>query len=160
MGDRVQRLTGRLKLQGEKTVALFRGIPDGAWKLEVYSEGASWEVKEVLMHFVSSERGVARLVSQVVAGGAGVPEDFDLDRYNEGRVDRLEGNSPGDLIDMFSEARAATIDLVITFSDADLNRVGRHPFLGLTTVESMIQMMYRHNQIHQRDLRRLLSTQT
>ena len=42
---------------------------------------------------------------------------------------------------------------VISLSDADLQKAGRHAFLGITTLAEMIKMVYRHNQIHYRDLR-------
>jgi hypothetical protein len=43
---------------------------------------------------------------------------------------------------------------------ADLANTGRHPFLGWVAVEDIIKMLYRHDQIHLRDLRRLLKPDT
>jgi hypothetical protein len=37
-----------------------------------------------------------------------------------------------------------------------LEKTGRHPFLGVTTLREMIKMIYIHNQTHYRDLRRVL----
>jgi len=42
---------------------------------------------------------------------------------------------------------------VESLDEADLAKEGRHPFLGETTVEEMIKLVYRHNQIHYRDMR-------
>jgi hypothetical protein len=39
----------------------------------------------------------------------------------------------------------------------DLVKTGRHPWLGIAPLEDMIQLLYRHNQIHQRDIRKLLA---
>jgi hypothetical protein len=44
---------------------------------------------------------------------------------------------------------------VAGLSEADLQKTGRHPFLGETSLAEMIKMVYRHNQIHYRDLRKL-----
>jgi hypothetical protein len=38
--------------------------------------------------------------------------------------------------------------------DPDLAKLGRHPFLGITSLEDIIKMVYRHNQIHMREIRR------
>jgi len=40
--------------------------------------------------------------------------------------------------------------------ESDLERKGRHPFLGITTLEEMLKLIYRHTMIHQRDIRRAL----
>jgi len=52
--------------------------------------------------------------------------------------------------------RAQMVALVASMSTDDLARQGRHPFLGQATLSEMIKMVYRHNQIHYRDLRKVL----
>ena len=94
----------------------------------------------------------------IVAGGAGVPDDFDLDRYNESKVRKVGERSFEELLDAFAAFRGETIDLVATLSLADLDKVGRHPFLGLAPVEDILKLMYRHAQIHQRDIRRYIKS--
>ena len=47
--------------------------------------------------------------------------------------------------------------VVAHMTPEDLPKVGRHPFLGAAPLEDIIKLLYRHNQIHQRDVRRLLS---
>ena len=42
---------------------------------------------------------------------------------------------------------------VLLVSDSDLEKIGRHPFLGQTTLREMIKMVYLHNQIHIRDIK-------
>jgi hypothetical protein len=39
---------------------------------------------------------------------------------------------------------------------ADLERIGRHPFLGVAPLVEMIKLVYRHNGIHIRDARKLV----
>jgi hypothetical protein len=39
----------------------------------------------------------------------------------------------------------------------DLAKQGRHPFLGTASLSDMIKLMYMHNQIHIRDIRRMLA---
>jgi hypothetical protein len=60
-------------------------------------------------------------------------------------------------MDLFKDGRSEMISFVGSLSIEDLLREGRHPFLGLTSLAEMIKMVYRHNQIHHRDLRKLIN---
>jgi len=48
--------------------------------------------------------------------------------------------------------------MVSQFDDPDLEKSGRHPWLGMAQVEEIIKLMYRHNQIHQREIREALES--
>jgi len=68
----------------------------------------------------------------------------------------MVGRSCEALLEEYEGLRAATINLVREMSAHDLQKVGRHPFLGLATIEDIIKLIYRHNQIHVRDMRKVL----
>ena len=156
MPNTPKRIAERLQNEGEKTVSFFEEIPPESWDQQVYSEGENWRVRDLLTHLVQSERGVSRLVTNIVKGGVGVPEDFDLDRYNQRKVKEIQGHSTVDLIRLFAEYRAQTVDMASQLGGEDLGKGGRHPFLGIAEVGDMLKLMYRHTQLHQRDIRRLL----
>jgi hypothetical protein len=158
MTDAQMRLIERLKKEGEKTLDFFTELQIEDWSRAVYTEGAQWTVLEVLTHFVNAEASVYRLVVNIVDGGDGVPEDFDLDRYNERKVATLQDRSHTALLEEFWSLRQRTIALTQSFTAADLEKIGRHPFLGLARVEDIVKLMYRHNQLHQREIRRLLKS--
>jgi hypothetical protein len=48
------------------------------------------------------------------------------------------------------------VEWVTRLQDSELERTGRHPYLGITTLREMIKMVYIHNQTHYRDIRRVL----
>jgi hypothetical protein len=149
-------LAQRLESERLKTVEFFNRLSPGQAEQEVYLEGSAWRVREVLAHFVTSEAGHARLIQNVVSGGAGTPEDFDIDRYNESQLAPLRALPLAELLNRFDDLRRRTVHLVSGFDPDDLEKQGRQPFLGLTTVEEMVQLIYRHVQIHLRDVRRVL----
>ena len=62
------------------------------------------------------------------------------------------------ILQRFMERRGETIHMIQELSDVDLAIEGRHPWLGVVPVEEMIKLMYRHNQIHQRDIRKTLAS--
>jgi hypothetical protein len=153
MADTPQRLVDRLLEEGEKTRQFFEAIPAVDWELQVYSDGGKWRIRQILAHFVATEASLQKLLKNIMDGGEGSSLDFDLNRFNESRVGRLEGVSPSELLSQFCALRQQTAQLVAGMNPEDLLRRGRHPFLGVASLEDIIKLMYRHNQIHQRDIR-------
>jgi len=149
-------LAERLRTEGQKMASFFNSLSDNQWGLSVYTEGTTWKVRDVLAHFVTAERGFLRLFADVIAGGAGVSSDFDIDRYNASQYKKTQAFTPEELLSQFVAVREEMTSLVGSMSDADLQRQGRHPFLGITPLVDMVKMVYRHNQIHYRDVRRLM----
>jgi len=153
-----KKLIEKLISSGRKTNDFFQIVKGDDWYQQVYSEGANWSVHHILAHFVASEAAIARLVEFVLRGNEGVPEDFNIDAYNEREVSCFS-KLPNDMVlQRFMERRGETIQLVMDLDDADLAVEGRHPWLGIVPVEQMIKLMYRHNQIHQRDIRKTLDS--
>ena len=149
-------LADRLKSEGDKTIAFFNSLKDENWEITVYTEGSEWTIRNVLAHFVSAEQGFIRLFKEILADGKGAADDFDIDRYNAKQQELIKDTSRQELMKIFQAGRFEMISLVGRLSIEDLQREGRHPFLGLTTLAEMIKMVYRHNQIHHRDLRKLI----
>jgi hypothetical protein len=59
-------------------------------------------------------------------------------------------------LEQYKAVRAEMTAWVSSLDDADLDKIGRHPFLGHTTLREMIKLIYLHNQLHYRDLRKVL----
>jgi len=157
MAETPERLVARLQGEGEKTLEFFRRLTPQQWELPVYSDGGCWSVRQILAHFVAAERGIYKLIQNVLDGGEGAPADFDLNAYNERKVSQLEAETISSLLEQFAAQRRASAQLVARLSAQDLLRQGRHPWLGMAALEEIIQLLYRHNQIHQREIRKALS---
>ena len=149
-------LAEKLKSEGEKFYAIFGGITDDQWSAEIYTEGATWTIRNVLSHFVTSERGLIKLFEQIRQGGAGSSEDFSIDRYNASMQARTKDSTPSELLEQYKEVRAHSIAWIASLTESELEIQGRHPFLGMTTIREMIKMLYIHNQTHYRDMKRVL----
>ena len=149
-------LAERLKKEGEKVVANFVALSDEQWQREVYTEGATWTIRSVLAHFVTSERGLLKLFKDIREGGVGVLDDFSIDYYNARQQEKTKDLTPQELLAQFAEVRADTAEWVSGLSQDDLAKEGRHPFLGQVQLVEMLRMIYLHNQIHIRDFRKLV----
>jgi hypothetical protein len=152
----ITELAQKLKSEGERFAVFFAGLNDEQWKCEVYTEGTIWTIRNVLSHFVTSERGLIRLFEQIRQGGAGTSDDFSIDRYNARQQEKTKGLTPAELLEQYESVRADSISWVSGLHDSDLEIEGRHPFLQQTTLREMIKMLYIHNQIHYRDMRKVL----
>lgn len=149
-------LADKLRSEGEKFYALFAGLADGKWEAEVYTEGTTWTIRNVLAHFVTSERGLVKLFERIRAGGEGAADDFSIDRYNAVQQEKTKDLSPQDLLEQYKAIRSDSVAWTLSLEEADLEKVGRHPYLGTTTLREMIKMLYLHNQIHYRDMKKAL----
>jgi hypothetical protein len=152
----ITELAEKLKSEGERFVSIFSSLSDEQWNQEVYTEGAMWTVRNVLSHFVTSERGLLKLFQRIRNGEQGAPDDFSIDRYNAAMQERTKQATPGELLEQYKDVRASAIEWVLGLQEAELEITGRHPFLGHTALRDMIRMLYIHNLNHYRDMKKAL----
>jgi hypothetical protein len=149
-------LAKRLETEGEKFVSIFSKLSEEQWNREVYTEGATWTIRNILSHFVTSERGLLKLFEKIRQGDAGAPDDFSIDRYNTAMQERTKSATPQELLEQYKEVRANAVAWVSGLQQSELEITGRHPFLGHTVIRDMIKMLYIHNLDHYRDIRKAL----
>jgi len=152
----INELADKLKSEGEKFYKVFADLTDEQWQTEVYTEDQTWTIRNVLAHFVTSERGLVRLFERIRAGGEGSPDDFSIDRYNARQQEKTQNLSPQELLEQYKAVRADSVAWTLSLEEADLELEGRHPFLEMTTLREMIKMLYLHNIIHYRDMKKAL----
>lgn len=149
-------LADKLRSEGEKFYSLFAGLTDEQWQAEVYTEGETWTIRNVLSHFVTSERGLLKLFERIRQTGEGSSEDFSIDRYNAAQQQKTKDLTPQELLEDYKAIRSDSVAWTLSLDETDLEKQGRHPFLGMTTIREMIKMLYLHNQIHYRDMKKVL----
>lgn len=147
-------LAERLKKEGDKVIAYFSTLPDEQWGTEVYTEGDTWTIRNVLAHFVTSERGLLKLFQSIREGGPGASEDFSIDYYNARQQEKTRDLTPQELLEQYVDVRANTVKWVLGLSQEELALEGRHPFMGQVQLVEMLKMLYLHNQLHFRDFRK------
>ena len=152
----IVELAEKLRSEGEKFIGIFSGLTDDQWQTEVYTEGATWTICNVLSHFATSERGLVKLFEQIHQGGGGVTDEFSIDRYNASQQEKTKDLPVADLLEKYKLTRAETAAWVSGLKESDLELTGRHPFLEVTTLREMVKMLYIHNQIHYRDFKKML----
>lgn len=149
-------LAEKLKTEGEKFVEFFSHLIEKDWDTEVYTEGEMWTLRNVLAHFVTSERGLVKLFETIRQGGPGATDDFSIDRYNASQQVKTKDLSPVELLEQYKEIRANSVTWVSGLKDEELDIRGKHPFLGETAIREMVKMLYIHNQTHYRDVKKVM----
>ena len=61
----INELAQKLRSEGDKVITIFSGLTDDQWNREVYTEGSTWTIRNILSHFVTSERGLLKLFEQI-----------------------------------------------------------------------------------------------
>ena len=148
-------LAEKLKSEGERFVKFFSELTDAQWSTEVYTEGELWTFRNILSHFVTAERGLIKIFKSICEGGSGVTDDFSIDRYNASQQVKTKDLTPAELLTAYQEVRANTVTWVSGLKDEDLERKGRHPYIGETILREMVKALYIHNQLHYRDMKRV-----
>ena len=152
MKDRRTDIIAELEKNLKDSIEFFRSLSPGELGIQVYEDGAKWTVKQVLAHFVTIEGTMQWLFKDILAGGPGSPEDFDVDRFNRSQPKKLDGLSIDELIAQFKSVREDTVSIVKAMADADFDREGQHAFHGHGKLERFIRWTYEHVHLHLDDI--------
>jgi hypothetical protein len=137
--------------------ALLRGLPD-AW-LQAHEGGKTWSPFDVVGHLIHGERTDwvprARIILE-----RGESRAFDkFDRFAQFAAS--EGRTLASLLDEFAALRQQNLrDLAaLNISDADLDRRGRHPELGVVTLRQLLATWTAHDLDHIVQIARVIGKQ-
>jgi len=151
--DRQQEIIDALEMGVERSVGFFSALSQDQLSRRIYQDGARWTAQQVVAHYITIEQSMHWLFNNILSGGEGSPEDFDVDRYNASQTRKFDGMSLDDLLDKFRQVRRETIDIVAAMSESDLDREGRHAFHGHGRLERFIRWAYEHALIHEDEIR-------
>jgi hypothetical protein len=137
--------------------ALLRGLPDG-W-IAAHEGGDTWSPFDVIGHLIHGERTdwVPRAKIIVKYGEARAFDKFD--RFAQFAVS--EGRTLASLLDELATLRQENLRELATLrlTDADLDRRGRHPELGVVTLRQLLATWVAHDLDHMVQISRVLARQ-
>ena len=135
---------------------LIESLTPDQWESQVFSEGAQWSVLSTLRHLAESETGMSIQIHKTRKGQPTVPEGFDLDRWNAGTDTRMAEVSSDSIIETLKTTRAKTIEVMESLADDDWAKVGRHPSMGISSIEQYYGIIHGHQMTHIQDIRKAL----
>lgn len=123
----------------------------------VYSHGTdTWTAGEVLAHLSDSETGLQLQLRRLLAGEDGVPEDFDLDRWNRSAARRNAEHSLDDLRGKILDGYKQALDLLEETDEGSFDMRGRVATGETLSVEELFLRIGNHRLEHAGDIQRAL----
>ena len=156
MPGRTDDIAQQLRENTAQTAAFFRSLTPDQLDTTVYADEGQWRARDLLVHFATIERSMHWLFNNLLEGGSGTPEDFDVERFNRSQVAKHRDQGLDAALALLEEVRAETIRIVEGMSESDLDRAGRHPVHGIDRLEVFIRWAYQHIDHHLEDIRRAL----
>jgi len=157
MPDTPASLAEKLKTEGEKTQVFFAALTPEQWQKTVYGEEGPWTARSILAHFVSAEQGFLKIFPSIRDGGPGAADDFDIDRFNASQQAKLAEITPAELLARYQSTRVEMVAFAASLTEDDLQKRGRHPALGVTSLGEMLKLVHLHNTMHLRDLKKVIA---
>jgi hypothetical protein len=137
--------------------ALLRDLPE---LLTLRNEGENtWNPFDVVGHLIHAERTnwMPRVRTVLQSGEAETFAPFD----RLGMMRETEGKSLEQLLDEFAHLRAENLDQLraLNLQEADLERHGRHPALGVVTLSELLASWVTHDLTHLHQISRVMAYQ-
>jgi hypothetical protein len=137
--------------------ALLRDLPAG-W-IAAHEGGETWSPFDVIGHLIHGERTDWMVRARIILE-QGEARAFDkFDRYAQFAAS--EGRTLASLLDEFAALRQENLRglTALRLTDADLNRTGRHPELGIVTLRQLLATWMAHDLDHVVQISRVLARQ-
>jgi len=126
----------------------LNGLSPEQWEQVVYGEGDGWSVRTIVGHIIDSERGMSIHIHKIRKGEETLPAGFNLDAWNGGIKERMGAATPAELLAGLEVTRARTLQGLNGLTESDWERTGRHPSLGVITVEQYYETIAGHERMH------------
>jgi hypothetical protein len=137
--------------------AALRGLPV-PWTV-AHEGGETWSAFDVLGHLIHGEEvdWIPRAKIILAHGDARAFDKFD----RLAQFTASAGRTLSDLLDDFARLREANLGELrsLNLTDADLDRVGRHPELGAVTLRQLLATWVTHDLDHIMQIARVLARQ-
>jgi len=137
--------------------ALLRDLPE-TWTLRDEGEN-TWSAFDVVGHLIHGERTDWMARTKVILQ---LGEDQPFERFDRWAQQRnSQGKSLGQLLDEFACLRAENLDELraLNLQPEDLERLGRHPVLGVVTLSQLLATWAAHDLTHLHQISRIMAHQ-
>jgi hypothetical protein len=157
MLDRRIDMTQTLEKGAARTITFFKALPPADLDRPVYVDDVHWTVRQVLAHFITIEKSMRWLFRNMLTGGPGSPQDFDLERFNRTQPAKLDGLSLDELIERFGAVRKETIAIAILcrFLTVTLSRCQRQDAALRVQIHTEAAQVIQSQKTHTRLVRKV-----
>lgn len=158
MSDRIAQHIEKIKASHANLNAILDTVPSQLWEQQIYSDGAQWTVRQLLLHLMISNAGQNKLIMGIASGKEMIPPDYDLERYNKRSVEKQAEVTPEQARAALAESHHALLAWLDSVDDAVLDIIGRDVTLEMVTIEYMLEVVASHATDHAADIAKLVAT--
>jgi len=157
MSVSLDQLIHKMQSTRNDLLALVSGLGEEAsnWR----PPDKSWSIRENLAHLVDAEKAHRRFMEAVLAGTQTSVENFDLDRWNQSHVARRANQSTTEILADLQAERERTLAFFLATSAEKWLQEGDHPVLGRVSIRQVAKIIGMHEQMHLKEIRKLLEQQ-
>ncbi len=132
----------------EELLELVGQLQPADWDKPVQTVDGGWTVKQMMLHLATSETGQIATGKAIAAGQPTVPDDFDLNRYNNRQVEKNKGKQPPEILFGMAESRQKLLAFLDEVSEADLEKRGKHARGDVISLEQLFYRISEHEGEH------------
>lgn len=148
MIDRQHQLRDHLNATREALLKIIGNLRPDDWNKQVQGDDGQWTVKQVMLHLATSETGQIATGKAITAGQPTVPDDFDLNRYNNRQVEKHAAKTPPEILFGMAESRQKLLAFLNEVSEADLDKRGKHARGDVISLEQLFYRIGEHEAEH------------
>ena len=105
-------------------------------------------MKQLLAHIAASESGQIKTAQAIAAGQPTVPDDFDLNRYNNRQVEKNKDRQPPEILFGMAESRQKLLAFLDEVPEDALDKRGKHARGDVISLEQLFLRISDHEAEH------------
>ena len=150
-----ERIESKLVAGRTRLLASVEGLEGAEW--DWLPGDGRWSVRLTLAHVGSAQRSHLEVAGRLVSGETLDMPEFELDAWNEAAVAERARWSVGQVLADLDAAQHETLAFLADLDAEKLSISGLHPALGEVTVGQVLRFIPIHDNMHRRDILRLLA---
>jgi len=155
--ERIEKYTDRLQKSRQRLNAALDGVPAELWEQQIYSDGAQWTLRQLLIHLMLADHGQNTIILGIAEDKNLIPEDYDINRYNSSSVGKRQSVTVDEAREGLAQSRAHLIEWLHQADESVLDKEGRHASLQIMSIMQIFNLMSRHEESHAADIEALIA---
>jgi hypothetical protein len=148
LAERKHELRDYLNATREFVLTIVGSLQPEDWERKVQGDDGQWTVKQVMLHLATSESGQIGTGRAMIAEKPTVPDDFDLNRYNNRQVEKNAAKTPPEILFGMAESRQKLLAFMAEVSAADMVKRGNHARGDVISLEQLFFRIGEHEAEH------------
>ncbi len=148
LSERKHVLHDHLIRTREELLELVGQLQSSDWDRPVQSSDGGWTVKQMMLHIYTSEVGQTATAKAIAADQPTVPDDFDLNRYNNRQVEKNKDKQPPEILFGLAESRQKLLAFLEEVPEEALDKRGRHGRGDVISLEQLFNRVGEHEAEH------------